>query len=64
MCKRIFEWQSVTYHFRGTVTLTSDQVFQNNNVWSISLEAFQIGDVWVHLEMEQCRVLFMGQCDL
>ena len=43
VCECILGWGSVTYLFRVTVTLTSDLVFLNNCVWSISLVLFEIG---------------------
>ena len=43
VCICILGWRSLTYRFWVTVTLTSDLVFHNNCVGSISIILFEIG---------------------
>ena len=43
VCECILGWQSVANHFQVTVTLTSDLVFKNNCVWSISPIFLELG---------------------
>ena len=42
MCKCILGWQSVTYHIRVTVTLTSELVLITIELWSTSLIFFEV----------------------
>ena len=67
MCICILGWQSVTYHFRVTVPLTSDLVFKllcPEHISFIILDRIPKFGVWVHLGMMECRVQFMGHYDL
>ena len=43
VCKCILEWQSVAYHIRVTVTLTSELVLRTIELWSTSLIFFEVG---------------------
>ena len=78
VCGCILGWRSVPYHFRVTVTLTltSDLVFIVIKCPSIRPASCPVHitytlwgrnskfDVWMHLGMAKCRVLFLGHCDL
>ena len=64
----ILGWHSVAYHFRVTVTLTSDLVFRiivsgAYLLCYLRMES-QIWCVWMHLGMKKCRVPKLGHCDL
>ena len=54
--------------FRVTVTLSSDLVFKNYCVWSISLIFFKVGftkfGVYMHLGIAESQYPFLGHCDL
>ena len=43
VCKCILGWQSVTYHIRVTVTLTSELVLRTIELWSTCLIFFEVG---------------------
>ena len=80
VCGCILGWRGVSYHFRVTVTLTSDLVFIvikcpsvrpsvrpascpvhiSYTLWGRNSKF----DVWMHLGMAECRVPFLGHCDL
>ena len=58
------------YHFRVTVTLTSDLVFKNYCVWSISLIFFEVGipnfvcECIMGWRSRECHIPFSGHYDL
>ena len=77
VCGCIFEWRSVVYHFRVTVTLTltSDIVFivitmsVRPAACPVHISYILVGrnskfKVWMHLGMAECSVPFSGHCDL
>ena len=67
VCESIFGWWCVTYHLWVTVTLTSVLVFRIIMSWHITCIFWNMNPkfgVWVHLWMVECRVLFIGYCDL
>ena len=43
VCKCTLGWQSVTYHIRVTVTLTSELVLRDIELWSTYLIFFEVG---------------------
>ena len=71
-------WHCVAYHFRVTValTLTSDLVFRVVKCQSVRPTSCPVHisyilwgrnskfGVWMHLGVAECRVRFLGQCDL
>ena len=78
VCGCILGWLSVVYHFWVTVTLTltSDLVFIVIKCPSVRPASCPVHisytiwgrdskfDVWMHLGMGECRVPFLGHCDL
>ena len=68
MCECILKWRIVTFHFPVTVTLTSDLVSRigiksgAKLLYSLSRNS-KLGES-MHLEMAECRIPFLGHCDL
>ena len=67
----------IPFFVNVTLTLTSDLVFLNNRVRSISRRLFEVEitnlvyggrnhkfGVWMHLAMAKCHVPFSGHCDI
>ena len=67
MCRCIFGWQNVTYHFRVTLALTSDLVYRiivSRTYLLYYLRWESLIGVWVHIVMVECRVPCTAHCGL
>ena len=68
VCECILKWRIVTLHFPVTLNLTFDLVSRigiksgAKLLYPLRLE-FQISSS-MHLEMAECRIPFLGHCDL
>ena len=68
VCECILKWRIVTFHFLVTVTLTSDLVSRIGTKSGVrllySLSRTSKLDESMHLGMAECRIPFLGHCDL